>query len=99
MVKNEIVAKSNKNPTRNVFTRTKKPVSISEKFQIKKLIRTKKERTRNKTTKALRSENREGNNLPNIQQLIFRIQLVKICSDSKEILKPLFLCKYLYCIH
>jgi len=73
-VKNEIVAKSNKNPTRNVFPSTKKLVFTSEKFQIRKLSRTKKERIRNKATKALRSENLSGKNLRNIEKVSFRIQ-------------------------
>lgn len=63
MVKNEIVAKSKRKPTKNVFPNAKKFLSTSEKFQIRKLIRTTKESTRNKTIKTLRSANLLGNNL------------------------------------
>jgi len=72
-VKNEIVAKSNRKPTKNVFPNTKKLVFTSEKFQIRKLIRTKKDRIRNKTTKALRSANLLGNNVYTMEYLLIEI--------------------------
>ena len=63
MAKNDTVAKSNRNPIKNVFANTKKPLSTSEKFQIKKLRRTANDKIKNRLTKAFNKEKREGNNL------------------------------------
>ena len=63
-----MVARSNKNPIKKVFTKGKKLVSTSEKFQIKKLNRTKKETSKNSPEKAINKVKRDGN--------IFDIRLI-----------------------
>lgn len=56
MVKNEIVATSNKKPIIKVFPSLKNPLSTSEKFQIKKLNLAIKERIRNSVINAIKAE-------------------------------------------
>ena len=68
MAKNEMVATSNRNPIKKVFTNTKKPLSTSEKFQIKKLRRTTNDKIKNRPMKAFNKEKREGNNLYDIKK-------------------------------
>lgn len=59
-MKNERVAMSNKKPIKKVFPSLKKPLSTSEKFQIKKLNLTINENIKNSSTKAFKVEKRFG---------------------------------------
>ncbi|GAA4282231.1 hypothetical protein GCM10022260_26540 [Gaetbulibacter aestuarii] len=60
MAKNEIVAKSKRNPKPKVAIRLMTWVSTSEKFQTKKLMRTRNETIKKSPINALKSANRDG---------------------------------------
>tara|TARA_R110002049_G_scaffold309289_3_gene520282 strand:+ start:4211 stop:4555 length:345 start_codon:yes stop_codon:yes gene_type:complete len=66
ITKKEMVATSNKKPTKKVVNSLKIPLSISGKFQNKKLILTKNERSKNRTTKAFSNLKRDGKNVIDI---------------------------------
>ena len=78
MVKNDIVAISNKNPTANVEITARKLRSISEKFHIRKQILVINDNSKNRPIKALSNENLDGNNL---------VSIVLVVLDCKSIMQ------------
>ena len=78
MIKNDIVAISNKNPTANVEITARKLRSISEKFHIRKQILVINDNSKNRPIKALSNENLDGNNL---------VSIVLVVLDCKSIMQ------------